>query len=297
MGTRFSGAPEPHVMTRKSRPRGRTATPESRHVTGRRGSWIRTSAPVESIEHLRRSQQLAQELYRTGHTLTIEHLASWLIHEISQPLMATVATAQVARRLLGRRRPDLQEIGQSIEEVMAYQRRAGKIIQRLRAVLPSSEPKRTRLDVSELILEVVRFLTDRGDLQGTRVRLSLARNPSPVNGVQVQLRQVFLNLILSAVEAMRTAPARRRRLWIMLATQSEASTIHIVIRHTSVQARKADSIQFSGALARAQSDATALGLAVAEAIVAEHGGRIWTAEGRRGAELHMTLPVEPDRQA
>jgi C4-dicarboxylate-specific signal transduction histidine kinase len=105
------------------KPPGRAATPAA-HVTRQRRSWIERSS-------------LADELYRTGYALTIEHLVSWLIHEISQPLMASVATTQAARRLLGRRRPNLREIGQSIEEVMAYQRRAGKIIQRLRTVLPS----------------------------------------------------------------------------------------------------------------------------------------------------------------
>jgi C4-dicarboxylate-specific signal transduction histidine kinase len=250
-----------------------------------------------SLERLRRSQQPAAELYRTGYALTIEYLSSWLIHEISQPLMATVATAQAMRRLLGRGRPDLSEIGQSIDEVMAYQRRAGKIIQSLRAVLPKSEPRRTRLDLSELILEVVGFLTDRGDLQGTRVRLSLGRNPPSVSGARAQLRQVFLNLISSAVEAMRNTAARERRLWITAAPEREPATIHIIVRDTGEQARKPDSIQFPGALARAHSDATALGLAVAQAIVAEHGGRTWIRRNRRGAELHVTLPVAPGGSA
>jgi two-component system sensor kinase FixL len=249
------------------------------------------------VEHWRRRQQLSDELYQTGCALMLEHLASWLIHEISQPLMATVATAQAARRLLGQRRPDIREISQSIEEVMTYQRRAGKIVQRLRAVLPRSEPTRTRLDVTELILEVVRFLTERGDLRGTRVRLSFPRNPPAVNGIRLQLRQVFLNLVLSAVQAMRATPARQRTLWVTAALESEPPTLHIAIRDSAPPARKADSIRFSEALTRAHLDATALGLAVAEAIVAEHGGRIYPSGSRRGAELHVTLPVEPDTSA
>jgi two-component system sensor kinase FixL len=284
-------------MTRKSSPRGKAAIPEAAHVTAQRSSPIARAPPAESLERLRRREQLAQELYRTGHALTIEHLSSWLIHELSQPLMATVATAQTLRRLLGQRRPDLQEIGQSIEELIAYQRRAGKILQRLRAVLPESEPKRARLDVRELILEVIRFLTDRGDLQGTRVRVSFPRNPTSVRGARVELRQVFLNLILSAVEAMRTRPARQRKLWITAALESEPAIIHIVVCDTGKQARKPDSIQFFGALARAHSHATALGLAVAEAIVAEHGGRIWIRRGRRGVELHVALPAAFDGPA
>ena len=283
-------------MTRKSSPRGKAATPES-PVARQRRSWIGRSLPVESVEHRRRNRQLAEQLYRTGYALTIEHLASWLIHEISQPLMATVATAQAVRRLLGRPRPDLDEIGQSLEEVMAYQRRAGNILQRLRAVLPKSEPKRTRLDVSELILEVVRFLTDRGELQGRRVRLSFPSNLPAVSGSRVHLRQVFLNLILSAVEAMRAVPARQRKLVIAAALESEAATIHIVIRHTGEQAPKPDSIRFFGALARTHSDRTALGLAVAEAIVAEHGGKVWTRRSRQGAELHVALSVASHRSA
>jgi C4-dicarboxylate-specific signal transduction histidine kinase len=283
-------------MTRKSSRRGKAATPESR-VTRQRRSWIGKSLPVESIEHRRSSRQLARQLYRTEYSLTIEYLASWLIHEISQPLMATVATAQAMRRLLGRAHPDLREIGESIEEVMAYQRRAGKVMQRLRAALPRHEPKRTRLDVSELILEVVRFLTDRGDLQGMRVRISLMRNPPLVSGARGHLRQVFLNVIRSAVEAMQAMPARQRKLSVTAALESEPASLHIVVRDASDQARKTGSIGFTGALARTHSDSTALGLAVAGAIVAEHGGRIWTRRSRHGAELHVALPVTPNRAA
>ena len=283
-------------MTRKPSRRGRAPSPAP-PVTGRRRSWKERVLPHESREQRLGTEYLADELYQTGCALTVEHLASWLIHEISQPLMATLATTQAARRLLGGRHPDMQEIRQSLEEVMAYQRRAGKIIQRLRCVLPRSEPTRTRLDVTELILEVVRFLTDRGDLRGTRVRLSLPRNPPPVSGIRLQLRQVFLNLVLSAVQAMRGTPARQRKLWVSAALESEPPTIHIAIRDTAVPVRKTDSIRFSGALIRAHLDTTALGLAVAEAIVAEHGGRIYPSRSGRGAELHVTLPVEPDTSA
>ncbi len=174
---------------------------------------------------------------------------------------------------------------------MAYQRRAGKVIQRLRAALPRNEPKRTRLDVTELILEVIRFLTDRGDLQGTRVRISFMPDLPAVSGARGHLRQVFLNLIRSAVEAMRALPARQRKLSITAALESEPPGIHLVVRDTSDHARRPDSIQFTGALARAHSDSSALGVAVAGAIVTEHGGRIWTGHSRWGTELHVVLPV------
>jgi nitrogen-specific signal transduction histidine kinase len=90
-------------------------------------------------------------------------------------------------------------------------------------------------------------------------------------------------------------PARQRKLWVTGVLGREPATIHITMRDSTVQARRAESIRFPGALTRAHLDVTALGLAVAVAVVAEHGGRIWTKGSRRGAELHVTLPAEPDR--
>ena len=113
----------------------------------------------------------------------------------------------------------------------------------------------------------------------------------------MQLRQVFLNLILSAVEAMRTTPPRQRRLWITAEPEGDPATLHIVIRDTRAHVRKLSSMQFPWALASAHSDTTALGLAVAEVVVAEHGGRIWIKRSRPGAELHVALPVAPGRLA
>ena len=245
---------------------------------------------------VRDSRSLADELYRTGYATTIEHLSSWLIHEMSQPLMATVATAQGSRRLLARRRTDLRELGNSIEDIVNYQRRAGRALQRLRGVLPRSEPRRARLDVNELILEVVRFLRDRGDLRGMSVRLHLSRRSLLVNGVRGQLRQVFLNVLLSALEAMCTTPLRRRRISIRASPGNRQTALHIIVRDSGDMVRKPGCMQFFATLSGAQPGAAALGLPVAGAIVTDHGGRMWLKRLRRGAEIHVTLPVALPRE-
>ena len=240
---------------------------------------------------LRASQRLADELHRVGYATTIEYLSSWLIHEMSQPLMATLATAQGSRRLLSRRRPDLREIEDSIEAIVDYQRRVARVLERLRGVLPRNEPPRAHLNMTELILDVIRFLRERGDLSGVRVRVCLPRKPLWVDGARVQLRQVVLSLLLSSVESMQSTPVPQRRISVRMTPENGQSAAHIAVGDSGNEARNPDCLQFFAAMAGDQPSVATLGLPVAGAIVLDHGGRIWLRPRRRGNEFHVVLPV------
>ena len=240
---------------------------------------------------LRASQRLADELYRVGYATTIEHLSSWLIHEMSQPLMATLATAQGSRRLLSRRRPDLREIDDSIEAIVDYQRRVAGVLERLRGLLPRNEPRRAQLNMTELILDVVRFLRERGALCGAKVRVCLPRKPLWVDGARVQLRQVFLSLLLSSVESMQSTPMPQRRLSVRMTSENAQRAAHIAVGDSGNAARNPDCLRFFAAIAGDQPGVATLGLPVAGAIIVDHGGRIWLRRRRRGNEFHVVLPV------
>ena len=107
------------------------------------------------------------ELAHLSRVSMLGELSGSLAHELNQPLTAILSNAQAARRLLARSEPDVTEVREILNDIVAQDRRAGDGIQRLRQMLKKGEVQRLPLDVTELILESLRLM--RGELAGRGV--------------------------------------------------------------------------------------------------------------------------------
>src|SRR5262249_19366945 len=139
---------------------------------------------------------------------TIGELTTSLAHELNQPLAAIVANAQAARRTLGGSDPC--ELRQILEEIIEEGKRAGEVIQRLRELLRKGETERLALDVNLLVEDVVKLLGNDVMLRGVTLREELTPETLTTRGDRVQLRQVMLNLVMNALEALAEVEDDRR---------------------------------------------------------------------------------------
>ena len=100
--------------------------------------------------------------------------------------------------------------------------RAGEVIRGLRALARKSGPQLTRLDLDNVIGQVLAIA--RGELlrHDVVLRTELASAERPVMGDRVQLQQVLLNLIMNGVEAMRGVTERTRELTVSSTLASQA---------------------------------------------------------------------------
>src|SRR4030095_10761243 len=98
--------------------------------------------------------------------------------------------------------PDLAEVADSLATIVDNDKRAGEVIRRLRAMLRKEPAVFVRLDLNEVVLDVLKIV--RGDLlnRGVQVRLELAPALPIVHGDRVQLQQVLLNLVVNGADAM-----------------------------------------------------------------------------------------------
>src|SRR5262252_8178619 len=129
-------------------------------------------------------------------------LSTSIAHEVNRPIAAVLMNAGADLRWLGAQTPDLKETSDALARIVKDAKRAGEIIDRIRALIKKAAPQKDRLDVNEAILEVVALA--RSELLRDRVSLQtqLADDLPLVQGDRIQLQQVLLNLIVNAVEAM-----------------------------------------------------------------------------------------------
>jgi C4-dicarboxylate-specific signal transduction histidine kinase len=78
---------------------------------------------------------------------TLGVFAASLVHELTQPLAASLANAETARNLLALPAPRLGELRETIDDIVTDSRRAGELIQKLRRFLRHGEAERSEIDV------------------------------------------------------------------------------------------------------------------------------------------------------
>ncbi len=106
---------------------------------------------------------------------------------------------------------------------------------------------------------------------------------------RVQLQQVFMNLMLNAIDAMKDTGGK---LTISSRLTPEGQPI-VSISDTGVGLPAENTERIFDAFHTTKPQGTGMGLAITRSIVEAHGGRVWaTANREAGATFHFTLPVK-----
>jgi signal transduction histidine kinase/ABC-type uncharacterized transport system substrate-binding protein len=257
-------------------------------------------AQRESEERRRRAEEDAQrqrdELAHALRLTTLGELTASISHELNQPLTAIAVNAQAAQQLFSndRANPDLEE---ALEDLVTDTIRAAEIIRRLQALFRKTPAVRAEIDVNELIEDVLNLLGS--DLRNRQIRVHFQRSDSMarVLGDSVQLRQVVINLLRNAEEAIALVGEGLREIRIET-SQPDDERIAMTIRDSGVGVNDADLERIFGHFVSTKPQGLGMGLAISRSIVEAHGGRIWASRNEsRGITMHIQIPVAPAAQA
>jgi PAS domain S-box-containing protein len=243
----------------------------------------RKRAELDAVVHRR-------ELAHLGRVAVLGELSGALAHELSQPLAAILSNAQAARHVLNRDAPDLESLRAMLDDIIRNDRRAGAVIDRLRALLRKSDLTLQPVDLNDIVREVLEFAY--GELASRRVSARTCFTPAPamVLGDRIQLQQVVLNLILNACDAMNGTAVPQRGL--SLSTTACEGAIELVVkdRGAGIPPEELDRVFEPFVTFREQG--LGMGLAISRSIVTAHGGTI-RAENNpdRGATFRCRFPA------
>src|SRR6202166_587893 len=189
----------------------------------------RKRAEAEARENDRRYREMEVELEHANRVATMGQLTASIAHEVNQPLAAVVANAEACLRWLRRRTPDVDEVQQVLPSIIGDGKRAGEVIHRIRALMKKAPPKKDRLEINGVILEIINLT--RGEAMKYRISVltELAGHLPVVEADRVQLQQVLLNLIVNALEAMGAANEGPRELLISTGT-IESSGVLVAVQ-------------------------------------------------------------------
>ncbi len=231
------------------------------------------------------------DLARVSRLTTMGELVASIAHEVNQPLAAIVTNSHAALRWLERDEPDHDEVVAALQRVHRDAAHAGNVITRIRGFLRKEGLKRARVDVAGMIDALVQMLQRALGEAGVSVEVRLPASLPVLIGDQVQLQQVILNLLVNAIDAMRTQPDRARR--IVVEVQACAARGLLFSVEDSGPGVPADmAATLFEPFCSSKSDGLGMGLAISKSIVEHHGGALWLdASGAEGARFAFSIPV------
>src|SRR5437016_12558958 len=173
---------------------------------------VRASAERKRAEEA--LHQAREELAHVTRVTTLGELAASIAHEINQPLAAIVADANASLNWLAAADPDLDMVRDALAAVVSDGHRAGDVIQRIRQLATKTDPQRARVEINDVIRDMLPLVRTEVRSHDVSLRLDLAPALRPVRGDRVQLQQVLSNLVMNGIEAMAAVADRPRELVI-----------------------------------------------------------------------------------
>jgi PAS domain S-box-containing protein len=252
--------------------------------------WYGTSTDIEDRKRAEQErEQLRTDLAHMNRVGILGELAASVSHELKQPIAAAITNAKTCMRWLRRDQPDVDEALEATNRIVKDGSRATAIIDRLRSLYKKSPPQRELVDVNEMVREMLVLLRGEANRYSISTRTELAPDLPKITADRVQLQQVFMNLIVNAIEAMKDTAGE-----LTIKTEpGQGGQLLISVSDTGVGLPDENTDQIFNAFFTTKPQGTGMGLAISRSIIESHGGRLWaSANNGRGATFQLTLPAE-----
>ena len=232
------------------------------------------------------------QIVRIGRITTMGELAASIAHELNQPLGSIVMSGDACLHWLTAKPPNLEEAHQAVEAIIRDGTRASAVLVRTRGLLRQGERLRERLNVNDVVREVIAL--SEGELRRNEVSWGTdlpGKLPSVVAD-RILLQQVILNLIINAIEAVRAVSDRTRVLRIRTEEQPP-SNIVVLVQDSGVGLDPEHSSRMFEAFYTTKVEGVGMGLTISRSIIEAHGGRLWAiANDGPGSTFCFTLPID-----
>ena len=240
-------------------------------------------------EERERLRQVQADLAHLSRVTTMSELTASLSHEIRQPISAAMTNAKTCLRWLGRDDPDLAEGREAAARMVKDVTRAADIISRISLLFKKGALQQELVDVNEVIREMIVLLRSEADRYEISIRIELAEDLPKVMADRVQLQQVFMNLMLNGIDAMKGTPGEGE---LTIKSEADDGQVLVSVSDTGVGLPLEQAEQIFKAFFTTKDNGTGMGLPISRSIIESHGGRLWaTGVPGCGATFQFTLPA------
>lgn len=218
-------------------------------------------------------------------------MSAGISHELNQPLMALQSYAENAATLIERGKSDVAS--ENLKRIADVARRMGRIIRNFRTFARQEIEPAAKVDLGQVVQGAVDLTESRVAKEGVTLSVDLPDGQVWVQGGDVRLQQVLVNLISNALDAM--ADTQERRLAISVTNHDG---VFLEVRDTGPGINDPDKIfePFYSTKSIGEAEGVGLGLSISYGLVQSFGGNIRGANAPGGGAI-FTVELQPWEQA
>ena len=240
---------------------------------------------VERIQVEQDKLKLHNQLLHADRLATIGMLAAGVAHELNEPLGNILGFAQLAKKCDGVPEPAKQDI----DKIEAASLHAREIIQKLLVFARQTPPKKTQVDLNQIVEDGLYFFEARCAKAGVELVRKLSSDLPEIIADPAQLNQLIVNLVVNALQAMQ---GRGR---ITIQTKAYDRQVCLIVEDNGIGMADdvSEQIFIPFFTTKDVGQGTGLGLPVVHGIVTAHGGAI-NVESKLGcgSRFEIRLPIE-----
>ena len=251
---------------------------------------INQQLEIEIDEHRRTEKELrsAQDgLVQAGKLAALGQMSAAIAHEINQPIAAMRTFVASARLLLQRGR--IEELDNSLQNVSSLTERMGSITGQLKTFARKAPIKLEPVEIKQAISRAIALIQPLIESENVDFNIDIPDSPLYVEGDEIRLEQVFVNLLRNAIDAMETIDKKRLDVFI----EQKNSNVIIRVRDTGTGLDDTiiDQLYDPFFTTKSNSEGLGLGLSISYGIVQDLKGSIEaTNHSNGGAEFLITFP-------
>jgi PAS domain S-box-containing protein len=244
------------------------------------------SGVVSSGQDVTESRRIEQQLAQKEKFAAMGQMMVGAAHELNNPLTAILGVTDLLRE-----RATDDTTRRQVDLVLKQARRAATIVQNLLAFSRPVTLGRTRLNLGDVVKEVLLLEAATLDQRKIRVTFDAPRDLPPIEGDRKLLKEVFLNIIANAEQAV--PPDRGHgALAIKLSRVGNQVRVTLADDGIGIPPESMDKIFDPFFTTKRPGGSSGLGLTICLAVVKEHGGRIEVeSTTKSGTAFHVFFPI------
>lgn len=214
----------------------------------------------------------------------LAQLSAGLAHEIRTPL----ASLEGAAALVQRETQSQERRREFLDIIQKESRRLNRLLTSFLEFARPRHPDLQKVELGDVLDSIITLVRHAGDANRIKVRKQIERGLPMLECDPEQLRQVLLNLVMNANQAMPHGGT------VLLAAQRDGTNINIDVHDEGGGIDEQNLDRIFDPFFTTKENGTGLWLSVAHQIVSQHRGTLTiTRNSSQGVTIRVSLPLEP----